>query len=211
MLAVDSAGVILSGSYWRTYLLVPIAPAALCLGLLIADEQLLTRHWRHWTAIFTRGLVAFAVLSSVLAFVEWERTIDNYRPTEYLTGRAIAGAAKPGDTLLVYGGRADIQWASGLRSPYVHLWSLPMRTLDPDLEELKTVLTGPAAPTWVVQFKRLDEWSEAGTDVIRGELLEDYQLVAIACGAYRIYHQRWLERPELRVDCEEPFDRLVLP
>lgn len=211
MLVVDSAGVFLSGSYWRTYLLVPIAPAALCLGLLIADEQLLTRHWRHWTAMVTRTLVAFTVLSSVLAFVEWERTIDRYRPTEYLTGRAIADAAKPGDTLLVYGGRADIQWASGLRSPYVHLWSLPMRTLDPDLEELKKVLTGPAAPTWVVQFKRLDEWSEAGTDVIRGELLEDYQLVAIACGAYRIYHQRWLERPELRVDCEEPFDRLVLP
>ena len=156
-------------------------------------------------------LVAFTVLSSVLAFVEWERTIDRYLPTEYLTGGAIAGAASPGDTLVVYGGRADIQWASGLPSPYEHLWSLPMRTLDPDLKELESVLTGPAAPTWVVQFKRLDEWSEAGTDGIREELLEDYELVAIACGAYRIYHQRRLERPELRVDCDEPFDRLVLP
>jgi hypothetical protein len=211
MLVVDSAGVILSGSYWRTYLLVPIAPVALCLGLLIADEQLLTRHWRHSTALVTRILVAFAVLSSVLAFVEWERRVDSYPPTEYLTGRAIAGAANPGDTLVVYGGRADIQWASGLRSPYEHLWSLPMRTLDPELEELERVLAGPSAPTWVVQFTKLDAWSESGTDRIRGELLEDYQLVAIACGAYRIYHQRRLERPELRVDCDEPFDRLVLP
>lgn len=210
MLVVDTAGVFLSGSYWRTYLLVPIAPAALCLGLLLADEQLMTRHWRHWVAITTRALVAFTLLSSVLGFVEWERTIDDYLPTEYLTGRAIGGAAEPGDTLVVYGGRADIQWASGLRSPYEHLWSLPMRTLDPDLEELEGVMIGPEAPTWFVQSKRLDEWSEAGTDEIRDELLEDYQLVAIACGAYRIYHKRRLERPELRVDCDQPFDRLVL-
>jgi hypothetical protein len=202
MLVVDTAGVFLSGSYWRTYLLVPIAPAALCIGLLIADEQLMTRRWRSWIAIPTRALVAFTVLSSVLAILEWERAIDIYVPTEYLTGRAIAGAANPGDTLLVYGGRADIQWASGLRSPYQHLWSLPMRTLDPELEELERVLTGPAAPTWIVQFTRLDAWSEAGTDGIREELLEDYQLVAIACGAYRIYHQRRLERPELRVECD---------
>ena len=61
-----------------------------------------------------------------------------------------------------------------------------------------------------MQAKRLDAWSEAGTDAIRDELLEDYQLVAIACGDYRIYHKRSLERPELRVDCTQPFDELVL-
>lgn len=210
MLLVDTAGVILSGSYWRTYLLVPIAPVVLCVGLLIADEQLMTRHWRHGVALATRALVAFTVLSSVLGLVEWERTIDDYLPTEYATGRAIGSAAEPGDTLVVYGGRADVQWASGLPSPYEHLWSLPMRTLDPHLDDLKAVLDGPAAPTWFVQSKRLDEWSEAGTDTIREELLEGYQLVAIACGAYRIYHQRGLERPEVRVDCDQPFDELVL-
>lgn len=210
MLLVDTAGVVLSGSYWRTYLLVPIAPVALCLGLLIADEQVMTRHWRHGVAITTRVLVAFTVLSSVIGLVEWERTIDDYLPTEYATGRAIASAAEPGDTLVVYGGRADLQWASGLPSPYEHLWSLPMRTLDPDLEKLRGVLTGPTAPTWFVQSKRLDEWSEAGTDTIRGELLEDYQLVAIACGAYRIYRRLGLERREVRVECDQPFDKLVL-
>lgn len=211
MLVVDTAGVFLSGSYWRTYLLVPIAPAALCLGLLIVDEQLMTGRWRLPIAIATRALVAFTVLSAVVSFIEFERTVDRYVPTEYLTGRAIASAAKPGDTLVVYGGRPDIQWASGLRSPYVHLWSLPMRTLDPELEQLERVLTGPAAPTWVVQFTRLDAWSESGTDRIREELLEDYELVAIACGAYRIYHQRRLERPELSVDCDQSFEGLVLP
>ena len=32
--------------------------------------------------------------------------------------------------MLVYGGRADIQWASRAPSPYPYLWSLPMRTLN---------------------------------------------------------------------------------
>lgn len=211
MLVVDTAGVFLSGSYWRTYLLVPIAPAALCLGLLIADEQLLTRHWRHWVGLTTRVLVGFTVLSSILSIIEWERTIDDYLPTEHLTGRAIAAAAEPGDTLLVYGGRADVQWASGLPSPYEHLWSLPMRTLDRGLDELEGVLTGPDAPTWFVQSKRLDEWSEAGTDEVRVELLESYRLVAIACGAYRVYLHLGVERRQFIIDCEQPFDRFVLP
>ncbi len=50
----------------------------------------------------------------------------------------------------MYGGRADIQYTSGLPSPYQHLWSLPMRTLDPDLTELRALLEGPDAPTWFV-------------------------------------------------------------
>lgn len=211
MLVVDTAGVLLSGSYWRTYLLVPIAPVVLAIGLLITDEQVMSRHWRHFVALVTRVLVAFTVLSSVLGIIEWERTVDNYLPTEYATGRAIGRVAEPGDTLIVYGGRADVQWASGLESPYEHLWSLPMRTLDPDLTELESVLDGPTAPTWFVQATRLDQWSEAGTDNIRGELLDTYRLVAIACGSYRIYAHRDVERPEVRADCDQPFDEWVLP
>ena len=55
-------------------------------------------------------------------------------PVEVRTGEAIDAAARPGDRVLVYGGRADIQWASRAGSPYPYLWSLPMRTLDPGLE-----------------------------------------------------------------------------
>ena len=53
--------------------------------------------------------------------------------------------------LLVYGGRADIQWSSRADSPYPHLWSLPMRTLDPELEDLGAVLTGKTYPAgWII-------------------------------------------------------------
>lgn len=200
MLLVDSAGVLLSGSYWRTYLLVPIAPALLALALLLA-------HRLGWL----RLLVVAMVVSSVLALVEWQRYAAESPPTEYLTGRAIAAAAEPGDSLVVYGGRADIQWASGLPSPYEHLWSLPMRTLDPELDELAQVLQGPQAPSWFVRFTRLDAWSEAGTGAIREELIIDYRLVTIACGSYRVYLRRDLRRPRPAVDCERSFDSWVWP
>ncbi len=209
MLVVDLAGVFLSGSYWRTYLLVPIAPMTLALSLLLADDQSLGDRWRRTLHTVTCGIVVFAVGSSAVSLAQWLRVIGDYPPTEYYTGRTIGEASQPGDTLVVYGGRADIQWASGLRSPYEHLWSLPMRTLDPDLTDLEQLLTGPDAPTWFVQFARLDTWSESGTRAVRTELLEDYELVTIACGSYRVYHLRLLERPTLKVDCERPFGRWV--
>ena len=65
---------------------------------------------------------------------------------EVHTGEAIAAAAEPGDTLVVFGGRADLQRASGLRSPYPYLWSLPMRTRDPGYDDLRDLLAGPDAP-----------------------------------------------------------------
>ncbi len=211
MLVVDLAGVFLSGSYWRTYLLVPIAPMVLVLSLLLVDDQSLRHRWRRVASTLTYGIVVFAVGSSAVSVAAWLREIRDYSPKEFYTGRAIGEAAQPGDTLVVYGGRADIQWASGLRSPYEHLWSLPMRTLDPELADLEKLLTGPHAPTWFVQFARLDTWSESGTRAVRTELLEDYELVSIACGSYRVYHLRALTRPTLKVDCDRPFEEFVLP
>ena len=145
-------------------------------------------------------------MSSAISLVGWwVITEAGHRPIEYYAGEAIGRAARPGDTLVVYGGRADIQWASGLRSPYPHLWSLPMRTLDPDLSELGDLLTGPAAPTWFVEFTYLDTWSETGTQRISDELIERYQYVTTVCGQYRVYHLKSLERPVLESQCSEPW------
>ena len=55
-------------------------------------------------------------------------------------------------------GNADVQQASGMTSPYPQLWTLPMRTLDPHLSDLTTVLNGRHAPTWVVTWSNLDPW-----------------------------------------------------
>ena len=39
MLAVDLAGVAVSGSYWMPYLFVPIPPLALALALLLTNDR----------------------------------------------------------------------------------------------------------------------------------------------------------------------------
>ncbi|MEP7090268.1 MAG: hypothetical protein ABI776_09190 [Nocardioidaceae bacterium] len=52
----------------------------------------------------------------------------------------------PGDTAAVLYGNASVQEASGMPSPYAQLWTLPMRTLDPPLVELRALLRGPRAP-----------------------------------------------------------------
>lgn len=208
MLLCDGAGVVLSGSFWRTYLLALVPALALAVALLVGDERPATdpAPGSRW---LTRLVVGFCVVSSVVALAEWQlEATGRYRPTEWATGRAIAGVARPGDTLMVYGGRADIQWASGLRSPYEHLWSLPMRTLDPDLRQLRELLAGPRQPTWFVEFTALDTWSEAGTRPIAQKLIDDYEFVETACGRYRIYHVNTVERRSIDVDCDAPFTGL---
>ena len=59
------------------------------------------------------------------------------------TGEALHEVAEPGDTLVVFGGRADLQLTSGMASPYEHLWSLPTRTIGPRLADLQALVSRP--------------------------------------------------------------------
>jgi hypothetical protein len=122
-------------------------------------------------------------------------------------GRTLATAAKPGDTVLSAFGDPDILHASGMPSPYPYLWSLPSRTLDPDLVLLRGVLAGPDAPTWIVvrssyATRRLDAQGVWSVIVAR------YQPVERVCGR-TIYLLRGTERPSL--DVVGRCDGLVLP
>lgn len=208
VLVVDGAGIFFSGSFWLPYLHLMTPGMALAFAaVMTADQRLEGRPLVPEMTRFIAGLVA---LSSVLGLVGWlgvwERGVT---PHEVRTGQAIAAASRPGDTLVVYGGRADIQWASGLRSPYTHLWSLPMRTLDPGLEELRDLLTGPHAPTWIVQAVSLDTWTEEGTAPIETSLLVKYDLVVVACDRYRVYYRNTVDPVRLETDCDEPWRRVV--
>ena len=201
MVAVDLVGVAASGSYWMPYLFVPIPGLALALASLMAHGHL-DRRWH----LVTPAAVAFVVASSVVALVSWTSAwVVGRVPVEVRTGEAIAAAARPGDRVLVYGGRADIQWASRAGSPYPHLWSLPMRTLDPELADLGAVLTGNNPPTWFVEATYINTWSELGTRPIERSLIRKYQFVRTACSRYRIYHLNSVEPIDVDVDCRTPW------
>ena len=57
-----------------------------------------------------------------------------------------------------------------------------MRTLDPDLDELRSVLSGPRAPTWVVAVLPLDSWHIDSDRRLRDLLMQRYRLITPRCG-----------------------------
>ncbi|RYB93263.1 hypothetical protein EUA93_02165 [Nocardioides oleivorans] len=201
LLVVDLLGVAASGSFWTPYLFVPIPGLALGLAALVAHGHL-DRRWH----LVTPAAVAFVVASSVFSLVGWTSAwVAGRVPVEVRTGEAIAAAARPGDRVLVYGGRADIQWASRAQSPYPYLWSLPMRTLDPGLEDLHDVLTGSDPPTWFVEATFVNTWSELGTMPVEQSLIRKYEFVVTACDRYRIYRLNSVDPVKLDVDCTTPY------
>lgn len=201
MLGLDLLGVALSGSFWTPYLFVLVPGLSLALAALLAHDHL--DRVRHRV---TQAAVVVVALSSVLAMVGWSGGwVVGRVPVEVRTGQAIADAHRPGDRVLVYGGRADIQWASRAQSPYPYLWSLPMRTLDPGLSDLESVLTGDNPPTWFVEATYINTWSELGTRPIERSLIRKYEFIRTACDRYRIYHLNTVEPIDIDVDCTTPY------
>ena len=80
-----------------------------------------------------------------------------------------------------------------MASPYQQLWTLPMRTLDPRLSQLRSVLRGPEAPTWVVAWGNLDPWHIDASGLTRRTLAAHYEPVADVCG-HGVYLHDGLQR-----------------
>lgn len=204
-LVLDLAVVGLSGSFWSAYLftLIPstvllwacvlLASAARARTPRTASQQVLA----HAPTVLAGYAVVTAVCS--LATWTWDHVVNGPPTAEELNGAAIAAASSPGDTMVVYAGRADLQWATGLPSPYTHLWSLPMRTMDPELADLRALLDGPEAPEWFAIRIPLDAWQGLGAANIGDVLRENYRTVTGTCGTLHLLRH---------VDAEpvDPFD-----
>ncbi|MFL6152717.1 MAG: hypothetical protein ACJ72B_10075 [Ornithinibacter sp.] len=202
VLLVDCAALVMGGSYWRPYLFGLVPTAVLSLALLASGTPG-TSHRPARSRVVTAVVVAVLVAGSVLSGVKWVRTwpAAAQPSTPLLVGQGIGAASRPGDTLTVWGGRADIQLASGLDSPYEHLWSLPARTRDPRAERLAAVLDGPRAPTWFLAWAGLDAWNGLATSTVGPVLRERYVEVGKACRGHRLYRLRDRPRPVPQVGC----------
>ena len=200
VLLVDFGGLVAGGSYWRDYLFPLVPGTALCAALLARRS---TRRGRAM-----RTVIVAAAASSLLLLVGWiglalsaeaKETAEEVRG-----GAAIAEVAEPGDTLVVFGGHAEIQLASGLRSPYTHLWSLPMRTLDPEYAELRALVTGPDAPVWLVESLPFTAWGNPAGTALERDVLTHYVRHGTGCFGRPIYLLRGLSRPPVRATCADP-------
>lgn len=195
MLLVQVAGLAGGGSYWRDYL-VPLAPTA---GLAVAVLAL--RHAGR-PGRKTRVIVAAAVASAAVGFAGWAVATARGAgaPDSEHLGASIERAARPGDTLVVFGGHAEIQFIAGLDTPYRHLWSLPMRTLDPEYHDLADILAGPDAPEWFVQWWYVGLWSDEGGARLREVIEERYELHAVCGDDKEVFVLQGADRPALSCD-----------
>ena len=110
--------------------------------------------------------LAYAVAATA---VSWSLHATSARtPTDdQVAASYVRDHARPGDTVVVAFGHADIVEASGLGSPYPYLWTLPAFVEDPHLRALDRLLASPAAPRWFVAGGDLSQWGAPGAAVQR--------------------------------------------
>ena len=188
--------VLLGGNYWHHYLVELTAPLSIAAGVLVARQ-----------GFAARKVIAYVLLAGSVA---WGASLVRPQGTDARSvGQAIATSSMPNDTIVNAWGNADLTFASGLTSPYTQLWSLPVKTIDPQLTQLDAVLRGPEPPTWFVIRKHVHSW---GLDTAQTGLIldHDYHRVARLCG-HAIFLRNGVDRPTPRIvgDCRGATTPLV--
>ena len=168
--AVELAGVVAGGSYWAHYLIGMLPMSVLAAGVVAGSPE-------RWT----RRLVLVAVLVTVVT-TPVAAVASHREPEDARIGGWIAASARPGDTITVLYTHPNTAQSSGLEPAYPYAWSLPLRTLDPRLELLRSTLEGPRAPTWVVEWDSLQSWGLDRDHRLEAVLDFRYRHVADVCG-----------------------------
>ncbi|HEX2892817.1 MAG TPA: hypothetical protein VHO29_02315 [Marmoricola sp.] len=176
---VELFGVAGGGNFWNHYLIGLIPGVALTAGLAASRRS----RARRLTQLLVAGSVAVTAFTAPAAALG-----EVHHPSRaYATGRWIAAAAQPGDTIVVPYTHANVIQASGLAPGYPYAWSLPARTRDPQLSLLTSTLSGPNGPTWVVRWDDLHTWGLDPQHAVDAALESHYRVVAEVCG-----HPVWL-------------------
>lgn len=173
------ASVALGGNFWHHYLVGLVVPVSVLSGIIASRARV------------PRAAIGYVVVAAALS---WVTVLGLPQGSAGQTiGTAVAAAAEPHDTIVNLYGHADVVQTSGLASPYPQLWSLPAKTLDPDLAELDRVLSGPQAPTWIVTGRTVATWGLRTADTAR-IIGHDYRHVATVCHR-RVYLRDGVSRP----------------
>jgi len=176
---VEAFGVLAGENFWPHYLIALIPMVALAAGLSVHRR---VPGWRWNRRLVVVAAATTALVSPVAAVIAATGSSETYT-----TGRWVAASARPGDTLVVPFTHPNVIDASGLSPVYPYAWSLPARTLDPQLTLLTRTLTGPAAPTWVVRWDPAHTWGLDPDNLVDAALRTHYRAVAVVCG-----HTVWL-------------------
>ena len=185
LVAFEAVSVKGGGGFWLHYLVGLVPGLALALALSLARLRPGAAWWRWAPRVVVVGGVVAATVGAAVPFVQDPPELSHSEATvaSYLRDHAHLGR-----TAVVAFGRATILQAADMQSPYPQLWTIPVLTDDPDLEQLAPVLAEQRA-TWVVtRDAKLRDWGLADTRAMRTLLRENYVPAlqagnAPACGA----------------------------
>ncbi len=136
-------------------------------------------------------VVAAAALGSVVTLVVFATVPSSWYSQRI--GEWLAGSKAVGDTAFVAYGLPSVLETADMSSPYPHVWSAAMRTLDPEQDRLWATLAGPAAPAWIVKINGFDAWGIDDGSRLRDLVSQRYRVVAEICG-YQVSLRRDLAR-----------------
>jgi hypothetical protein len=178
VVAWETFAVAAGGSYWLHYLIGTVP------GLVLVAA--VSTRYRPDRLRLTGAALAYSAVLAVAGTGVVAPLIGDPTPSTQV-GTFLQHHARPGDTGVVAFGFATLLHDAGLSSPYPHLWSLPVRVRDPELDRLTRVLLGPDAPTWVVvDGKSTSTWGVDGTRADRA-LEQRYRQVRVI-DDWHIYH-----------------------
>ena len=173
--AWELAAAFAGGSYWSHYLI----------GLVPGVSLLVAVALRAPGPVSLPALAACLLYCGVAAIVAWSREpLTTTSPSDdQVAASYVQDHAKPGDSMVVAFGHADIVEDAGLGSPYPYLWALPAFVKDPRLTALDHLLRSAAAPRWFVAGGDLSQWGRPGVVLQR---IVDHHYSAV------LRTQRWV-------------------
>jgi hypothetical protein len=186
MLLYEAVSIMAGASWWTHYLLQ--LTAVVSMGAALATR-------RKGGLFPLRAVVTYvagAALVSTAVGIHLSLTDQAKGRSDTITAGYLRAASEAGDSVVLAYGSPNVIQISGLTTPYRYSWSLPVRTRDPHLKDLVSVLQGPDAPTWLIEIGDFDWW---GLDNPEFEQVraDDYRVVANVCG-HDIYLRNGIDR-----------------
>jgi 4-amino-4-deoxy-L-arabinose transferase-like glycosyltransferase len=187
LLVFGIVGIASGGAYWPPYLL-QLAPAAVLAAGVLAPS--ISRPGA-WMRRFSSLIAAAAIVGTLVSGGVYATNPSAWHSQRI--GEWLAASKAASDTGFVAYGLPSVLETADMPSPYPHLWSAAMRTVDPEQTRLRATLAGPTAPTWIVQVNGLNAWGIDDRSRLRDLIRQRYRVVAEICG-----HRVWLRQDVTR-------------
>ena len=189
-LAAGLAGVLGGGSYWSHYLIELVPVTAVGVAALVA--------WRPRLGVPLAAAALAIGLTTSVDNVALGRP-GEYQRGAVVLGDYLRDRALPGDTAYVLYAKVNALYYSGLPSPFPYHWSLMMMSVPNAERQLRATLRSPRRPTWIVRAQSTTTFGLDRSGETRRLLRRFYRRVSTTCGVPILLARSAGPRPQARL------------